>query len=88
MDKQVEDMIHWWFLRCLFRYFTSLFIYYGSCVSNFLALLPTGHAGEDDILHQHTEAEAYDGNAHAQTWLAKKYYWGFGGVEQNEQLAR
>ena len=45
-------------------------------------------AGEEDILHQHTEAEAYDGNPYAQTWLAKKYFWGLGGIERNELAAR
>jgi TPR repeat protein len=36
----------------------------------------------------HTEAEAADGNADAQTWLAKKYFWGLGGVERDEMAAR
>jgi hypothetical protein len=45
-------------------------------------------AGEDDELHQHTEAEAHDGNPAAQTWLAKKYFWGLGGVARNEFAAR
>jgi hypothetical protein len=40
------------------------------------------------VLHQHTEAEAHDGNAHAQTWLAKKYFWGLGGLQRNEMMAR
>lgn len=45
-------------------------------------------AGEEDELHQHTEAEAHDGNPDAQTWLAKKYFWGLGGVARNEFAAR
>ncbi|KAJ1418481.1 hypothetical protein B484DRAFT_481628, partial [Ochromonadaceae sp. CCMP2298] len=47
-----------------------------------------GYAGEADTQHQHTEAEARDGNADAQTWLARKYYWGFGGLSPNPRLAR
>jgi len=45
-------------------------------------------SGEEDIIHQHTEAEAHDGNPFAQTWLAKKYFWGLGGLQRNEMLAR
>ena len=46
------------------------------------------HPGESDVVHQHTIAEAYEGNPDAQTWLAKKYFWGLGGLERNEAAAR
>eukprot|EP01038_Epipyxis_sp_PR26KG_P017360 gene17360-23977_t len=47
-----------------------------------------GHKGELDPLHIETEADAALGDANAQVWLAKKYYWGFGGVPRDETLAK
>ena len=49
---------------------------------------PVGHGGEEDELHVHNEAQAHDGDAHAQTYLGKKYFWGWGGVQRNERVAR
>lgn len=47
-----------------------------------------GVAGEDDQLHQVHEAEAEGGNADAQLWLARRYYWGWGGLQPNVRMAR
>lgn len=44
--------------------------------------------GEEDEHHQHSEADAFDGDPNAQVWLAKKFFWGLGGIERNERVAR
>jgi len=38
-----------------------------------------------DLLHQHTEAEAMIGDPAAQTWLGKRYFWGLGGLQPDEE---
>ena len=46
-----------------------------------------GFRGEDDQLHQHMEAEAAAGDSIAQLWLARRYFWGLGGVPRNMPAA-
>jgi TPR repeat protein len=43
--------------------------------------------GEGD-LHAREEAEAALGNSDAMLWLARRYFWGYGGVEPNIEMAR
>lgn len=47
-----------------------------------------GYAGEDDSSHQLSEFDALAGDAEAQAWLGKKYFWGLGGLQRNEHMAR
>ena len=47
-----------------------------------------GHLGEDDEVHQYNEAEAEAGDANAQMWLGRRYFWGFGGLQPNPLIAR
>ena len=47
-----------------------------------------GHQGEDDELQLHHEAEAEAGDAHAQMWLGRRAFWGYGGLQPNAAQAR
>jgi TPR repeat protein len=47
-----------------------------------------GHLGEDDGLQIMEEAEARSGSANAQVWIALRYWWGYGALNPNPQLAR
>lgn len=47
-----------------------------------------GHGGEEDELHLHNEAEAEAGDPDAQLWLGRRYFWGYGGLQPNVQMAR
>jgi TPR repeat protein len=49
---------------------------------------PQGFGGEEDLMHQFTEAEALGGDPAAQTWLGKRYFWGWGGLTPDEVAAR
>ncbi len=46
-----------------------------------------GHTGEDDELHVLMEGNALQGDAEADIWLARRYYFGYGGLQRNEELA-
>lgn len=46
-----------------------------------------GHTGEDDELHVWKERDAFAGDTEADIWLARRYYYGFGGLERNTELA-
>lgn len=48
----------------------------------------SGYGGEGDELQVSLIADARNGVATAQTWLAKRYFWGWGGLQRNEELAR
>ena len=43
--------------------------------------------GEDDELHIWKERDAYAGDTEADIWLARRYYYGYGGLERNVELA-
>lgn len=47
-----------------------------------------GHQGETDMFHQHEKAEADHGNVQALTSMGRKYFWGYGGVARDVNLAR
>lgn len=47
-----------------------------------------GFAGESDSTHQLTEYDAFNGDAEAQTWLAKKYFWGLRGLKSDLKQAK
>ena len=47
-----------------------------------------GNTGEGDIINTHTEAEAIGGDPEAQMFMGRRYYWGFGGVPPNIDIAR
>lgn len=48
----------------------------------------TGFGGEDDQQHSLSEVDAHAGDPNAQVWLGKKYFWGLGGLQRNEDVAR
>jgi hypothetical protein len=47
-----------------------------------------GHGGESDNLQLLLEADAEQDNLHAQLYLARRYRWGWGGLQQNMRLSR
>lgn len=44
--------------------------------------------GEDGDIHIQEEAAAADGNPEAMVWLGRRYFWGYGGVAPNMNIAR
>ncbi len=47
-----------------------------------------GFSGVQDRQHIMTELDALTGDADAQVWLGKKYFWGLQGLPRDEHLAR
>jgi hypothetical protein len=54
---------------------------------NIIVTLNFHHIQEDDV-HLSFLADAEAGNAEAQMWLGRRYFWGYGGVQPNIALAR
>jgi len=44
--------------------------------------------GEEGDLHQREEAEANGGDPIAMLWLARRFYWGYGNVQPDIDMAR
>lgn len=56
-------------------------------VAAFYLLFLYSIAGEDDELHVWKERDASNGDPSADIWLARRYYFGLGGVERNADMA-
>lgn len=50
------------------------------------ASLGVGNVGGDEVL-RFQEMRAEEGDAEAQLWLGRQYYWGRGGVARNRAVA-
>lgn len=97
--SDVDDPVHMSCIRGISHYLSvSNFVekYFGT-VETGVGLLqdvrlhwgpPEGFHGKEDLIHQHTEADALNGDAEAQTWLGKMYFWGFGGLHPDLMEAR
>eukprot|EP00981_Chlorochromonas_danica_P003294 scaffold642_cov166-Ochromonas_danica.AAC.11 len=57
-------------------------------LESFEGLAISGFGGLTDDQHLLTEQDALGGDPDAQIWLAKKHFWGLGGLPRNEHVAR